>query len=305
MSRNSFSIDARENDCPREPRHELRNAPAPEIPAGRLDRSNVFRDAERGCQRLRAEGEERQAVFLAGRTFLLRPSQLQTMIEMGTFRVVAAADLARFAYGGNWAQMERDLRRMKAHGLLTDSRLPVSGRKVLRVIALTKSGHRVVRAAKRVPEDQALYHGIVKPREARHDAELYRLFQHEAARIEESGGRPLRVVLDYELRRVVNRKRARLGEKSTDFEEIKCIAAECGLRVVDGKIPIPDVRIEYQTAACEIRRIDLELATRHYHRQGVAEKARAGFSLYSPREDASHLHRLLDKQEITAGFVAL
>jgi hypothetical protein len=74
---------------------------------------------------------------------------------------------------------------------------------------------------------------------------------------------------------------------------------------VDGKIPVPDLRIEYQTAEGELRHVDLELATRHYRPQGLAAKARAGFSLYSFREDASRLRRILDDREITAGILAL
>jgi hypothetical protein len=219
--------------------------------------------------------------------------------------MVAAADLARFAYGDDRARMERDLRRIKAQGLVSERTLPVSGRNTLRVVALTKPGKRLMRTTGRVPEDQALYHGIVKPREAKHDANLYRVFHAEAARIEQSGGRPLRVVLDYEMRRVLNRKRARLGGKQADPQELERIAREYGLEVVDRKIPIPDLRIEYQTAECEMRRLDLELATRHYHPQSVAEKARAGFSLYSPREDTLRLRRMLDEHEITARIRAL
>jgi hypothetical protein len=74
---------------------------------------------------------------------------------------------------------------------------------------------------------------------------------------------------------------------------------------VNGKIPLPDMRIEYQTAELELRRVDLELATRHYRPRGVAEKAKAGFSLYSRPEDVSRLRRILDEQELTARILAL
>jgi hypothetical protein len=172
-------------------------------------------------------------------------------------------------------------------------------------MALTKVGKRLLRSTNRLPENQAIYHGIVKPREAKHDAELYRLFQTESARIEKAGGRPLRVVLDYELKRDLNRERAGLGERQHDPDELKRLADKHGLVVVDGKIPLPDMRIEYQTAELEMRRVDLELATRHYRPSGVAEKAKAGFSLYSHREDASRLRRILDEQELTARIFAL
>ena len=62
----------------------------------------------------------------------------------------------------------------------------------------------------------AVYHGLVKPREAKHDADLYRVYHKEAERIERAGGRPLRVILDYELKRDLNRDLATLGPEKDD-----------------------------------------------------------------------------------------
>ena len=41
----------------------------------------------------------------------------------------------------------------------------------------------------------------MKPRELRHDAQLYRVYKEEAARIEREGGHVTRILLDYELKR--------------------------------------------------------------------------------------------------------
>jgi DNA-binding PadR family transcriptional regulator len=241
-----------------------------------------------------------RAHLLRDHTFLLRESQLLTMTELGKFRVVAASDLARFAYASDNARMERDLRRLTEQGLVSQRTLATSGRKSLRVLTLTKTGKRLLHNTRRVSEHQRLYHGIVKPREAKHDAELYRLFQAEAARIENAGGKPLRVLLDYELQRDLNRDRAALGNQEKDPQEVERLAERHGLVVVDGKIPLPDMRIEYQTAELELDQVDLELATRHYRPRGVAEKAKAGFSLYSHQEDAARLRRILYDQKLTA-----
>jgi len=46
--------------------------------------------------------------------------------------------------------------------------------------------------------------------------------------------------------------------------------------VVDGKVSLPDLRIEYTNEEMEVARVDLELATDHYHAGHLAEKARAG-----------------------------
>jgi hypothetical protein len=246
-----------------------------------------------------------RAYTLSDRTFVLRESELRSMLGIGTFRVVAAGDFARFGYADDAPRMERDIRRLTRQGLVLDKTLPVSGRKTLRVFALTKAGKRVLVGTNRVPDGQAIFCGVVRPREAKHDSELYRLFHSAAARIAAEGGRPLRVVLDYELKRAVNRERARLGDRQNTPQEMARLAAKNGLAVVNGKIPLPDLRIEYQTPELELRRVDLELATRHYRPRGLAEKAKAGFAFYSRGEEAPRLRRILDRQKLAARIFAL
>jgi hypothetical protein len=55
----------------------------------------------------------------------------------------------------------------------------------------------------------------------------------------------------------------------------------------------------------EHKHLDLELATRNYRPGALAEKAKAGFSLYALREDASRLRRVLDQREISAEIFSL
>ena len=49
------------------------------------------------------------------------------------------------------------------------------------VLALTERGQRLIRRHNFVPEDQAIYSGFVKPKEAGHDADLYRRYYKAAA----------------------------------------------------------------------------------------------------------------------------
>jgi hypothetical protein len=49
----------------------------------------------------------------------------------------------------------------------------------------------------------------------------------------------------------------------------------------------------------------LELATRNYRPRALAQKAKAGFSIYAPREDASKLRRILDETELSARIFSL
>jgi len=168
-------------------------------------------------------------------------------------------------------------------------------------------GHRLLRNANVLPEDQPTYHGFTKPREVKHDAALYRLYQKEASRIEQAGGRPIRVLLDYEIKRHLNRALAALGtnRENENGRAKQEIAERHGLAVVDGKVAIPDLRIEYQTPDLEPRHVDLDLVTRDYRPRGLSQKVKAGFSLYSPADDASRLRRILNDREITAEILSL
>jgi hypothetical protein len=113
------------------------------------------------------------------------------------------------------------------------------------------------------------------------------------------------VLLDYELKRNLNRDLALLGQEKDDPERKSQVAEKHQLQVVNGKIPIPDLRVEYETPELELRHVDLELATRDYRPRGMAEKASAGFSLYGRSEDTARLRRVLDEREITARILTL
>jgi hypothetical protein len=83
------------------------------------------------------------------------------------------------------------------------------------------------------------------------------------------------------------------------------IAEGHGLQPVRGKIPLPDLRIEYETREGEVAHVDLELATEHYRGRNLAEKVRAGFSIYAHAQDAAGLRRVLDQKELTAEILSL
>jgi hypothetical protein len=246
-----------------------------------------------------------RAYYVRDRSYLVRDSEMSTLKDIGKFRVIPVADLATFAYGGNRERMERDIRALTRQFLARDKTLEISQKKTLRVVTLTKTGHRLLKKTNQVANDQPIYHGLLKPREIKHDADLYRLYQKEAGRIERGGSRPVRVLLDYELKRILNRDLALLGSEKDNPGRKSEVADKHHLQVVNGKIPLPDLRVEYENPELELRHVDLELATRDYRPRAMAEKASAGFSLYSRSEDASRLRRVLDEREITAGILSL
>jgi hypothetical protein len=260
------------------------------------------REAERQGTPI-AEG--RTVHELRGRTYRLRNSEITTMVELGKFRALAKEDLKEFVYGGGDDRMRPDVENLTRQGLVVMKSIPHEETGSRQLLTLTKHGHRFLTQTQRAGKHQALYHGFAKPREAHHDANLYRLYQKAAKKIESQGGHNLRVVLDYELKTRVYHDLARLGPDHPSAESKRTVAEQHGLQVVRGKIPLPDVRIEYDTPDGERARVDLELATGHYRGRTLAEKVRAGFSLYAHADDVSKLRRVLDQQELTAEILSL
>jgi hypothetical protein len=248
------------------------------------------------------------AYYLRDRTYLLRESEFSTLVEVGRFRVIDTKDLAEFGYADDAKRMNREIRHLTQQGLVAVKPIKSAGRGTKDLLVLTKKAKRLIQQSGRLPEGQAIYHGLVKPREVRHDAALYRLYQRESARIESAGGRPIRVALDYELKRNLYRELAQLGDAGQSRESRESrerVAEKQGLVVVNDKVQVPDLRLEYETSDHEQRHIDLELATRNYRPRALAQKAKAGFSIYAPREDASKLRRILDDTELTARILSL
>jgi hypothetical protein len=92
-----------------------------------------------------------------------------------------------------------------------------------------------------------VYVGFVKPAEVSHDASIYKMYEAEAAGIEAAGGRVHRAVLDFEFKRKI------CGElnKKGDYGDLSYarrqedLAELHELPIVDGKVSLPDLRVEY------------------------------------------------------------
>src|SRR6516164_1172229 len=221
--------------------------------------------------------ELRQVYEIRGRTYRLRTSEITTMVEVGKFRTIAQEDLTEFAYGSDKGRMRPDVENLIRQGLVQMKSIPHEEKGSRQLLTLTKSGHRFLTENRIAARNQALYFGFAKPREAHHDADLYRLY-HELAK---------------------------LGPDRASAESKRTVAERQGLQVVRGKIPLPDVRIEYDTPDGERARVNIELATSHYRGRHLAEKVRAGFSIYAHSSDLSNLRRVLDQRELTAEILSL
>jgi hypothetical protein len=201
------------------------------------------------------------------------------LIDIGTFRAIEKADLSRHIYKGEQEVFDRDLRHLHRQNLV---RIVGPKGSVTKYIVLAKPAKELTEKYLCTNPRQEMYAGAVKTREMKHDATLYRLYEKVAAEMEERGQRPVRVVLDYELKRNVNKALAKTKELSRQQKEerIRQIAQDHNLKVVNGKIPLPDLRIEYEHPGGERDMCDLEYVTEHYRARSLAEKSAAGFTLY-------------------------
>jgi len=289
---------------------ELHNIHREEERADRLDREAPDRSNR---DRPPLAREERVQTILSQRvrtqytdrnkTYSLRDSEIHTLSEVGKFRVVATRDLAEFAYNGDRARVENDVESLVRQGLMKETTIADPEHNPTQVVTLTKEGHKLLSRGKVLPSDQATYHGLKKPKEAFHDADLYRLYHKVSDEIESRGGKVLRVQLDYEMKKELYSRLAHVPkDRSRDSETLrKEIAERYHLKVVSGRIPIPDVRIEYVNEnENEIQRRDLELATEHYRPRGLSQKARAGFQIYARHGETDRLRRIRDDRELSA-----
>ena len=207
--------------------------------------------------------------------------------------------------------MAQDLRSLARQGLVERRQVTIgNGGERTPAVTLTPDGKRLVEQQSTLGNDnrQEFHSGFVKSSELAHDLALYRVYEAERERIEATRGTIDRVVLDYELKRDVY---SALGGQDTlddeRFAELQLqVAHQHKLQVVDRKIPLPDLRIEYHDAAGASARVDVELTTQHYKSGQIAAKAEAGFSMYALGGDGSTGGTpVRDEREITAGMLSV
>ena len=281
-------------------------------PAGGSRAASSFASGLRASKRIREErrervgerrpdpvslpsGARRAVVVHVGSEYRLRGSESRTLDTLGTFRVVLTRDLTAAEYRGQRARADQDLRSLQEQGLI-ERRTIASDRAghSEEFVTLTPSGQALLEAHRGPSQFSSeprrpVHAGWAKPREVVHDGSLYRMFQLEAERIAAAGGTIQRVVLDDELKRDLYATANREDHPSAAARQARLaeLARDEGLPVVDGHIALPDIRIEYETATGERARVDLELATDHYHAGHLSAKQRAGFTLYSAAGNAA------------------
>ena len=225
----------------------------------------------------------RTRVVFQDREYHLRSSEVGTLATIGAFRVVDTRDLAH-----DRSRWHGDLEHLRREDLIAIRTPHGSGSAVA---TLTRAGQQLLDAHRSTGANEArqvYYAGVVKPREVTHDAQLYRTYAQVAERLDATGARVTRVVLDFELKRDYQRflqeanrgDRHASGRPTRSPADIDTWADEHGLRVVDGHVQFPDIRVEYEQPDGRTGREDIELATEHYSSRQMAAKRAAGFTVH-------------------------
>lgn len=249
----------------------------------------------------------------------LRQEEVKMLSEIGRFRVIRTSDLADTIYRGNRGQADRDLSFLRQKNLVTtdfinarrDGRnLPVER---IQVVTLTPEGKSLLRETGQLRDDQEIYSGLVKPREAEHDAQIYRAYLKEWKRIEQEGGSNPRVMLDFELKAEIQKSihTKRKAGPDEDLSTIKQeVAEQFDLKFIDDSIQIPDARIEYDLdqgdQGSRTGHSDVEVATAAYHGKHLSAKMQAGFHIYASASDRATLTaRIEDDHDLMRGILDL
>lgn len=237
----------------------------------------------------------------------LRPEERKTMLELGSFLVVRTSDLADAVYDGKHRKLDEDLSYLRSKGLVTTRHINLrrdgKRRSIERVevATLTKDGRAWLRKSGEVPEGQTVYYGFVKPREMEHDSLIYRAYRKEAEKVTDRGGTNLRVRLDFEIKADVQKAiyAERKSEPKRDMAGIKeQVAKQQELPFVDGRIQIPDARIEFDRESKPGEDIDqgsrtghedIEVLTAAYRPGHLRAKAQAGFRAYAASADRASI----------------
>ena len=243
---------------------------------GSFDPRDVFvRDLEL------PDGRERELVREHDRDYTLSGSESRTLATIGALRVVPERDLR------DQRDERFDLRHLEKQGLI--ERVALNERE--RAVALTKAGRDLLECHRTGDPGhrQAFYAGADRARERTHDAQVYRAYLLEAAKLQDRDARILRVELDRELKREYQRflQERNRGDRDSDGrpdrsrEEVEAWAREHDLPYFDEQVHFPDARIEYQDAAGDVHHLDIEITTEHYRGGHAVAARRSGFSIHA------------------------
>ena len=216
----------------------------------------------------------------------------EAVADVAMYRAVSYKDLSDTHFDGHPYATRRAVNHLMRAGLIEQHEGEGPEGNTFTVLTATElgrdAGHRAALDAGHVPEQQT-WTGLVKPAELQHDTAVYRAALDERAKIEAEGGRVIRVRLDAELKSLVatatEKARAEGGDRAAD--EAKAAAAqELGLPTQDGHVMYPDAQLDIEDADGVSGRVNVEIASDHYHAAAIVAKAGAGFAMHGSSRSA-------------------
>ncbi len=259
----------------------------------RPTREDRVRDEPRAGHRREHDAREQdpEARQRARRTITER--KRDAIADVGLYRAVSYTDLSERHFDGHPYATRRSVNYMIRAGLMQEHEATGPEGHTFTVLTATERGRdaaqRAAVDAGHVPEQQT-WTGLVKPAELSHDTAVYRAALDERARLETEGGRVTRVRIDAELKAYVatatEKARAKGGDRAADAARFTA-AHELGLPVQDDRVLYPDAQLEIEDSDGRSGRVNVEIASDHYHAAAIAAKAGAGFAMHGSSRSAT------------------
>ena len=207
--------------------------------------------------------------------------------EVGLYRCASHRDLVEAHFSGNRFAAAKGLQRLVRAGAMQEHQVRGPKGGAFTLYTLTKSGAALAQrlAVKRgLDPEQRAWAGMVKPREAAHDADVAKACRKEIEALTARGARLRRILIDAEMKGILAKRseaaRARKGKEEADRARRKA-ATELHLPCDDqGHVRIPDAQIQYVDEAGNLGRVNVEVGTDHYREATVKGKSAAGFSMH-------------------------
>ena len=207
--------------------------------------------------------------------------------EVGLYRCASHRDLVEAHFSGNRFAAAKGLERLVRSGAMQQHQARGPNRGTFTIYTLTKPGAALAQrlAVKRgLDPEQRAWAGMVKPREAAHDADVAKACRKEIEALAAQGARLRRILIDAELKGILAKRsetaRAKQGKEEADRARRKA-ADELHLPCDDqGHVQIPDAQIQYVDEAGNLGRVNVEVASDHYREASVKAKSAGGFSMH-------------------------
>ena len=207
--------------------------------------------------------------------------------EVGLYRCASHRDLVEAHFSGNRFAAAKGLERLVRSGAMQKHQVRGPKGGAFTVYTLTKAGAALAQrlAVKRgLDPEQRAWAGMVKPREAAHDADVAKACRKEIEALTARGARLRRILIDAELKGILAKRseaaRVKKGKEEADRARRKA-AHELHLPCDEqGHVQIPDAQIQYVDESGNIGRVNVEVTSDKYMPASIQAKSAAGFSMH-------------------------